>query len=151
LNRLPALRQFLRGGEAASYEGVSVRYKHGQQAVMTVYDEIGAVVETVKLHEIGTRQGLHTVMVEHGFQLRPPEEVARIQEEHRVAEAQRIKDLPRQQKIAQAVAIVILLVLISGCVFCCCACWKRRKNKIRSEHVLQNQSQAPEVKAEKVE
>jgi Sep15/SelM redox domain len=82
LNKLPELKSFLKDGEAASYEGVSVRFVHGQTAVMTIFDD-GVEQEKVPLHTIKSKQTMHSLMKEKGFVLKSAEQLATILAEHK--------------------------------------------------------------------
>lgn len=62
------LKSFLKDGEAESYRGVKVTFVRGKKAIMHVYDEDGKEVETVELHTLKTKEALHALMREKGFQ-----------------------------------------------------------------------------------
>jgi len=97
---------------------------------MTIYDDIGAVVEKVPLHEIKSNKALHSLMVEKGFRLRPMEEQERIKAEHREAERKRIANKPRNDKIKLALLMAILLLILLACYYCCCRpCWRRFRQR----------------------
>jgi len=99
LNKLPVLKSFLKGGEAASYEGVTVKFVAGRSAIMSIYEADGSKVEEVALHELKTKEEMHALMVEKGFHLKEPETVARIQAEHKAElDAEATK---RQEQLAQ--------------------------------------------------
>jgi hypothetical protein len=69
LNRFPELKQFLKEGEAESYQGVTVTYVAGKTAVMTIYKD-GIEQEQVIMHELATRQDMHQMMKQKGFVLK---------------------------------------------------------------------------------
>lgn len=67
LNRLPELKKFVKDeGEADSYGGVEIDFKHGREAKLFVYDD-GAEIEEIKLSELSTTEEMHALMLQKGF------------------------------------------------------------------------------------
>jgi len=67
LNYHPVLREFLRGGDAESYEGVAVEWRAGELPILTVYrEEDGgdddASAEIFNLWSYETKEELHELM-----------------------------------------------------------------------------------------
>lgn len=86
----------MKGGEAESYEGVTVRYVPGRQAIMKIFDD-GKEVEQVEMHSIPTKKDMHALMVSKGFQLKNKMEVERIPKEH--ADTESKLEAERQLKL----------------------------------------------------
>jgi len=74
LNRNPALKNFLKGGEVDTYEGIEVEWIPGRKAVMHIYDD-GKEVEEVGLYELTTREEIVKKIEEKGFHLKPRQTV----------------------------------------------------------------------------
>jgi hypothetical protein len=87
LNRYPELKEFLKGGEAESYEGITVKFVHGKTAILTIYQD-GQEQEKIVMHELKTRPAMHDMLRAKGFQRKPNQEVEKILTE-RKAEADR--------------------------------------------------------------
>jgi len=88
-SKLPILRSFLKEGGAESYEGVTVNYVKGQQAVLKVYDaDTGAELEQVVLQHLPTLESMHQAMRDAGFQLKPEAERRQLQETARRNQAE---------------------------------------------------------------
>ena len=66
LNRLPAVKAFLKGGLAESYEGVTVEYIKGRKPVLTIYED-GTKREEVQLMQYTSVDQLHALFKEKGF------------------------------------------------------------------------------------
>jgi len=60
------LRQFLKGGEAEEYEGITIEWIRGKQAVLTVYED-DTKREVVQLYPLQTTDEMHKKLVELGF------------------------------------------------------------------------------------
>jgi len=60
------LKTFLKGGEAEEYEGISIEWIRGREAVLTVYED-GNERETVHLYNLRTLDEMHAKMEELGF------------------------------------------------------------------------------------
>lgn len=69
MNRNPALKNFLKGGEVDTYEGIEVEWIFGRKAVMHIYDD-GKEVEEVSLYELTTREEIVKKVEEKGFRLK---------------------------------------------------------------------------------
>mmetsp|Transcript_23 Transcript_23/g.63 ORF Transcript_23/g.63 Transcript_23/m.63 type:complete len:146 (+) Transcript_23:193-630(+) len=89
---MPVLRDFLWDGEAESYWNVEVKYISGRKATMTVWegDSMDARKDWVEREKIvlsnyNTKEELHALMVEKGFQPKSEEEIE-------AARVQKIKD-----------------------------------------------------------
>jgi hypothetical protein len=65
--RLPALREFIKGGEAEMYRNVSIRYVRGQQTILRVYRD-GREGESVVLSSIRTKEKMHEALRRLGFE-----------------------------------------------------------------------------------
>jgi hypothetical protein len=66
LNRLPEVKEFLKGGHLEKYEGVLMTWISGHAPELTIMDDEGEVLEVVKLASY-TTDGLHQLMEEKGF------------------------------------------------------------------------------------
>ena len=62
------LKSFLKDGEAEQYDGVTITYIHGRTAIMNIYNEHHQLLETIQLHTIRSKEKLHQIMKEKGFQ-----------------------------------------------------------------------------------
>lgn len=121
LNKLPNLKSFLKDGEAETYQNVKVTYIPGRKAVMTIYEGNSGDIyedmeekEKIVLSDYKTKEEMHALMVEKGFQLKPAEEIEAMmlqkqkeneEEAQRKAErkdATRIKREEAQKKRADA-------------------------------------------------
>lgn len=66
LNRLPEVKKFIKGGEAETYEGVTVEYIRGRKPVLTIYED-GVKREEVEMATHTSVESLHSLMEEKGF------------------------------------------------------------------------------------
>jgi len=67
LNRLPELKKFVKDeGEADSYAGVEIEFRHGREAKLFLYDD-GAEIEEIKLSDLSTLEEMHALMLQKGF------------------------------------------------------------------------------------
>ncbi|CAB9527276.1 expressed unknown protein [Seminavis robusta] len=66
LNRLPIVKKFIKGGEAESYEGITVEYIRGRKPVLTVYED-GVSREEVQLADYDSLEALHALFADKGF------------------------------------------------------------------------------------
>ena len=89
MNRLPELKTFVKFGGAESFENVEIEFVSGQKAILTIFKD-GIEQEQVALQSIATEAEMHQLMLDKGFVLRPPEELAVIQER---TKAERQKEL----------------------------------------------------------
>ena len=89
LNSLPELKSFLKDGEAESYRGVEVKYIHGKKAVLTVYED-GEEQEKITLSEYNTKEEMHQLMAEKGFEKSSEEEIKELM---RKLEEERKRDI----------------------------------------------------------
>ncbi|KAG7347932.1 Sep15/SelM redox domain containing protein [Nitzschia inconspicua] len=76
----PELKRFVKYGGADSFENVEVEFQKGKKAILIIYHD-GDEREQVELQAIPTYQEMRDMMLEKGFQLKAPEEVARITQE----------------------------------------------------------------------
>jgi len=60
------VKEFLKGGHVEEYEGVTVSWISGHTPELTLLDDNGEVVETIKLAPY-TTDGLHELLEEKGF------------------------------------------------------------------------------------
>jgi len=106
---MPILKSFLKDGEAESYQNVQVKFVPGRKAIMTIYesgdddeDEEESWVENeqIVLSDYKTKDEMHALMVEKGFQLKSPEEVEAIQQQYKdEAEVERTKAEERREEM----------------------------------------------------
>ena len=89
LGRNPELKTFLKGGEAEEYEGVTIEWIRGREAVMTIFED-GNEVKKIKIYEIKKKDELHDLFAKEGFQKKSQEQ---IHKEFRVRQAE--KDIAR--------------------------------------------------------
>eukprot|EP01082_Thalassiosira_pseudonana_P006967 g14926.t1 g14926 contig21:173539-174825(-) len=91
-------------GEAESYRNVEVKYVPGKQAVLTIYEGEGEEVEgwvekeKIVLSELETKEEMHALMVDKGFELRSEEEIA----ERKAEKEKEEKELAEMRKRRQA-------------------------------------------------
>ena len=60
------MREFLKGGHAEEYEGLSITWIPGHTPELTVMNDEGEVLDTVKLAPY-TTDGLHELLESKGF------------------------------------------------------------------------------------
>lgn len=60
------MKRFLKGGEAETYEGVTIEWIRGMSPVMTIYED-GVKREEVALKSYDNLDALHTLMTDKGF------------------------------------------------------------------------------------
>ena len=72
---MPALKEFLKGGEAESYRNVEIEFVKGMEPVMTLYVG-GEAKEEIRLREYDTKEVLHELFQEKGLQKKSEEELA---------------------------------------------------------------------------
>jgi len=63
---------FLKGeakavGEIMEYGGISIDWIRGKKAILTIYDD-GKVIKDILLYELETRNDMHQLMIDEGFQ-----------------------------------------------------------------------------------
>jgi len=66
------LRLFLKGeakavGEIMEYGGISIDWIRGKKAILTIYDD-GKEIKDILLYELETRNDMHQLMLDEGFQ-----------------------------------------------------------------------------------
>jgi len=83
---MPALKEFLKGGDAESYHNVEIEYKQGKPPLMTLFAG-GEVKEEVLLKEYDTNEALHQLFQEKGLQRKTLEEIAQVKLEVQKREA----------------------------------------------------------------
>lgn len=69
LSKLPALKEFLLGGDAEAYQRVQVKYTMGRRPTMTIY-HIGNVYEIIQLEFYHSKAALHQLFKTKGFLLK---------------------------------------------------------------------------------
>lgn len=72
---MPALKKFLKGGDAESYRNVEIEYVKGMEPVMTLYLD-GEEKEMIRLREYDSDEVLHALFQEKGLQKKTEEEIA---------------------------------------------------------------------------
>jgi hypothetical protein len=97
LNKLRELKQFLKGGEAESYQNVEIKYIHGRKAVLTIFHD-GEEQEKIELSVLKKREEMHAMFLEKGFVLKSEEEIEAIRQQ-REREIQEEKDLKEVKKL----------------------------------------------------
>lgn len=86
----------MRSGEAEWYEGVSVEYVPGKNAVLTIYDN-DIEVESIVLSDLPDKAAMHRLMVDKGFVKKSSEGIAEVQ--RAVAERdERERDLQEKKR-----------------------------------------------------
>lgn len=78
LSRYPHIRGFLLDGEAEYYQGVSIQMEQGTEGITLQIYENGKSIKRVDLTEYDSREELHALFVEEGFQLKGEDELAAI-------------------------------------------------------------------------
>ena len=66
MNRLPVVKQFLKGGEAESYEGISINWVRGTRPVLAIFED-GVKKEEVQLADYDNNDKLHALFKDKGF------------------------------------------------------------------------------------
>lgn len=98
---MPELKHFLKSYEAEEYRGVQVEYIHGRRAVLSIYHD-GELQEDVTLSDLKTREEMHQLMVEKGFEKMTPEEIeamrARREQEDQEADRRRLEEKEKRRK-----------------------------------------------------
>ena len=61
------VKKFLKGGEAESYEGITIDWVRGEKPVLVI-SENGQVKEEVQLSGYNNIDALHALMAQKGFQ-----------------------------------------------------------------------------------
>ena len=77
---MPALKKFLKGGDAESYRNVEIEYVKGMEPVMTLYVD-GEEKEMIRLREYDSDEVLHALFQEKGLQKKTEEEIAAMKRE----------------------------------------------------------------------
>jgi len=78
LNSHKELRLFLKGGtvkkgeppqkgEIEEYSGISIEWKRGKHAILTIYDDEGKELEEIKLYDLDVREEMHQLLLDKGF------------------------------------------------------------------------------------
>ena len=78
LNSHKELRLFLKGGtvkkgeppqkgEIEEYSGISIEWKRGKHAILTIYDDKGKELEEIKLYDLKVREEMHQLLLDKGF------------------------------------------------------------------------------------
>ena len=97
LNKLRELKQFLKGGEAETFQNVEIKYIHGRKAVLTIFHD-GEEHEKIELSGLHTRQEMHAMFLEKGFVKKSDEEIEAIRKQ-RQGEIQEEKDLAEAKRL----------------------------------------------------
>lgn len=84
MNKRPELKRFVKFGGAECFENVVVEFQQGKKAILTIFHD-GQETEQIELQSMSTAEEMHEMMLEKGFKLKSPEEVARIQKEGHTA------------------------------------------------------------------
>ena len=79
MDKKPELKSFIRYGGAFCFENVHVEFEHGRRATLTIFHD-GREEETVDLQSIETEEEMVKTMLDKGFLLKDPQEVARIKQ-----------------------------------------------------------------------
>jgi hypothetical protein len=69
LKQFPDLRHFIKGGEAETYQGISVTFEKGHDPILTIYQDRD-VVEVIRLKEHSDLWALRALFKEKGFEKR---------------------------------------------------------------------------------
>lgn len=83
------LKSFLKSGEAEQYEGVSIEWIRGKQAIMTIYDD-AKEIEQVQMYKLQTKKEMHAMMEEKGFHLQSKQE-AKVEAKAKDGDVQKTK------------------------------------------------------------
>jgi len=92
LNKLRELRSFLKDYEAEEYKGVEVEYIKGRSAILVIFHD-GEVHDSVKLSDYKTKEEMHALMVEKGFERKSEDEIEAMKVEKR--QLQKEEDLKK--------------------------------------------------------
>ncbi len=66
MNRLPEVKEFLKGGHLDEYEGLTMTWIKGHAPELTIMADDGEVLEVIKLAPY-TTDGLHDLLESKGF------------------------------------------------------------------------------------
>ena len=78
MNRLPILKEFLKGGNGAViYKNVDIEFVKGRKATLTIHkgDEDGEIIDTITLSDYETEKEMHDLFKKFGFKERSPEDI----------------------------------------------------------------------------
>lgn len=102
---MPALKKFLKGGDAESYRNVEIEYVKGKPPVMTLFVG-GKEQEVLLLKEYESSEALHQLFQEKGLQKKTQEEIdenKRREREERLQEAAaRAEEYKKRQREEQS-------------------------------------------------
>jgi hypothetical protein len=102
---MPALKKFLKGGDAESYRNVEIEYVKGKPPVMTLFVG-GKEQEVVLLKEYESSEALHQLFQEKGLQKKTQEEIdenkRRGREERLQEAAARAEEYKKRQREEQS-------------------------------------------------
>jgi hypothetical protein len=85
--------------EAEYYVGLEVEFRHGMDAVLTVFEN-GAERERVVLSDLPSKEEMHELLIEKGFERKSEEEVSRIMAERFwLAEEEKAATLKRNEEV----------------------------------------------------
>ena len=104
MNRYPHLKSFLKDFEAEEYRGVAVHFISGKPAVLSIYSD-GELKEEVDLHQYASKDELHALMVEKGFERMSHFEVLEMKERKaaEMAEEQKRREARRPYEQEEAI------------------------------------------------
>lgn len=83
--------------EAEEYRGVSVEYVSGRKAVLTIFHD-DEFQEEVLLSDYKTKEEMHALMVEKGFEKMSEEEIAAMREGKKEIEAEEQRQLEERNR-----------------------------------------------------
>lgn len=101
-------------GEITEYAGITIDWIRGKKAVLTIFDEDGKSVEDIKLYEMQTREEMHKLMVEKGFQKKTrSQKITEMQEERREKQLSQI-EAPSSFYSTLTGLYIVVFVLLAG-------------------------------------
>lgn len=75
LQRHPELKSFLKDGDAKYYHHVTVKSGRGPTATLTIYHD-DVPVEQIDFSSLETKEAMHRLLIEKGFQMKSHEYIA---------------------------------------------------------------------------
>jgi len=97
LNKLPQLKSFLLDGHVDEYKDVNVIFIPGRNAVLTIFED-GQEREKVVLSSLKTKEDMHKLMVEKGFERKSEEEIAKIAEDKEKDSDRKLEDAKKKMR-----------------------------------------------------
>ena len=122
LNKHKELRLFLKGdgkelkGEVTEYPGVTIEWIRGKKAILTIYED-GKQREEVQLYNLETREEMHRMMKEKGFQpMTSEQKMEKIQIERREKQLREFGEGASFYGQMIGVYVLVISVVVGECL-----------------------------------